>query len=74
MKLIEPISAIVSWEDYDYQGHIALYYSLKLIHDSIMSKTEISDFVLQIESIEDFAICKDKNCIRRRNATEGFTK
>lgn len=71
MKLIEPISAIVSWEDYDYQGHIALYYSLKLIQDAIMSKTRISDLVLQIESIEDFAICKDNQYISLHQVKAG---
>lgn len=29
MLLIEPINAITPWEDYEYQGHIALYMALK---------------------------------------------
>ena len=33
MLLIEPISAITSWEDYEYQGHLALYIALKRIFD-----------------------------------------
>lgn len=29
MILIEPIDATISWENYEYQGHIALYIALK---------------------------------------------
>ncbi len=31
MLLIEPINAIISWEDYEYQGHVALYIAKKYI-------------------------------------------
>lgn len=58
MKLIKPISAITSWEDYDYQGHIAIYYTLKKIKDMISVNDSISDYILQLEGEEDFAIRK----------------
>ena len=32
MVLLESISAITSWEDYEYQGHMALYIALKKIY------------------------------------------
>jgi len=37
MLLIEPISAITSWEDYEYQGHVALYIALKSILDLLQN-------------------------------------
>lgn len=49
MLLIEPISAITSWEDYEYQGHVALYVALKSILDK-----NISGYDLQIEGEEEF--------------------
>lgn len=48
-----PASAISSWSGFVYQGKIALYHSLKLIHDGDL------DFELQLDSSDDFAIYKD---------------
>ena len=31
MRLIESINAITSWENYEYQGHVALYIAIKNI-------------------------------------------
>jgi hypothetical protein len=45
-----PASAVSSWSGYVYQGKIALYHSLKLIHDGDL------DFELQLDSSDDFAI------------------
>lgn len=59
MLLIEPISAITSWEDYEYQGHIALYVVLKKIYEALCSGEDISTSELQIEGEEDFSIRKD---------------
>ena len=59
MLLIEPISAITSWEDYEYQGHVALYIALKSILDLLQNGKSVSDYDLQIEGEEDFSIRKD---------------
>lgn len=48
-----PASAISSWSGFVYQGKIALYHSLKLIHDGDL------DFELQLDSSDDFAIYKN---------------
>jgi hypothetical protein len=48
-----PASAVSSWSGFVYQGKIALYHSLKLIHDGVL------DFELQLDSSDDFAIYKN---------------
>lgn len=48
-----PASAVSSWSGFVYQGKIALYHSLKLIHDGDQ------DFELQLDSSDDFAIYKN---------------
>lgn len=48
-----PASAVSSWSGFVYQGKIALYHSLKLIHDDNL------DFELQLDSSDDFAIYKN---------------
>ena len=63
MLLIEPISAITSWEDYEYQGHVALYIALKSILDLLQNGKSISGYDLQIEGEEDFSIRKDSKYI-----------
>ncbi len=47
-----PASAVSSWSGYVYQGKIALYHSLRLIHDGDL------EFELQLDSSDDFAIYK----------------
>lgn len=47
-----PASAISSWSGFVYQGKVALYHSLKLIHDGDLN------FELQLDSSDDFAIYK----------------
>lgn len=49
-----PASAVSSWSGFVYQGKIALYHSLKLIHDGDL------DFELQLDSSDDFAIYKNE--------------
>ena len=56
MLLIEPISAITSWEDYEYQGHVALYIAVKSILDLLQNCMSVSDYDLQFECEEDFSI------------------
>ncbi|WP_431023692.1 ABC-three component system protein [Halomonas sp. H5] len=48
-----PASAISSWSGFVYQGKVALYHSLKLIHDDDL------EFELQLDSSDDFAIYKN---------------
>lgn len=48
-----PATAVSTWSGYVYQGKIALYHSLKLIHEGDV------DFELQLDSSDDFAIYKD---------------
>ncbi|RWU24966.1 hypothetical protein DM813_04280 [Pseudomonas alkylphenolica] len=48
-----PASAVSSWSGFVYQGKIALYHSLRLIHDGDL------DFELQLDSSDDFAIYKN---------------
>lgn len=74
MLLIEPISAITSWEDYEYQGHIALYMSLKKIFDLLQSGESISGYDLQIEGEEDFSIRKDNKYITLHQVKAGAIK
>lgn len=59
MILIEPISAITSWENYEYQGHLALYMSLKKIEEIIVGGGSLDNIELQIEGEEDFSFRKD---------------
>lgn len=71
MLLIEPISAITSWEDYEYQGHIALYIALKIIFDLLQSEKSVSGYDLQIEGEEDFSIRKDTKYISLHQVKAG---
>lgn len=48
-----PHSAISTWSGFVYQGKVALYHCLKLIHEGD------SGFELQLDSTDDFAIYKD---------------
>lgn len=63
MILIEPINAITSWENYEYQGYIALYIALKNIYDLLQKGISISGYDLQIEGEEDFSIRKNDKYI-----------
>lgn len=48
-----PDSAISSWSGFVYQGKVALYHCLKLIHEGD------DDFELQLDSTDDFVIYKN---------------
>ena len=74
MLLIEPISAITSWEDYEYQGHVALYIALKRIYDLLQNGKSISGYDLQIEGEEDFSIRKDSKYISLHQVKAGAVK
>ena len=71
MLLIKPINAITSWEDYEYQGHIALYVALKNIYNLLQSGKSLSDFELQIEGEEDFSIRKNSKYISLHQVKAG---
>ncbi|WP_432748343.1 ABC-three component system protein [Pectinatus frisingensis] len=71
MLIIEPISAITSWEDYEYQGHVALYIALKKIIDLLKNGESISGYDLQIEGEEDFSIRKDDKYISLHQVKAG---
>ena len=51
-----PHSAISSWSGFVYQGKIALYHTLRLINESVFEGTSVTDFELQLDSTDDFAI------------------
>lgn len=74
MLLIEPISAITSWEDYEYQGHVALYIALKKIFDLLQNGKDISGYDLQIEGEEDFSIRKDTKYISLHQVKAGTVR
>lgn len=59
MGLIEPISAIKSWEGYKYQGNITLYVTLSCIKDILSKQESLDDYEVQIEGEEDFALLKN---------------
>ena len=63
--LIAPISAIPSWEGFEYQRHIALYIALKHIWKELELDNEngIRLYKLAIEGEEDFSIIKDDKYI-----------
>lgn len=74
LLLIEPINAIASWEDYEYQGHVSLYIALKSIYDLLQNGNSISGYDLQIEGEEDFSIRKDSKCISLHQVKAGAVR
>ncbi|MBW9158727.1 ABC-three component system protein [Clostridium tagluense] len=74
--LIEPISAIPSWEGFEYQRHIALYIALKHILEELESDNEdkIRLYKLGIEGEEDFSIIKGDKYISLHQVKEGAIK
>lgn len=71
MILIEPFNAITSWENYEYQGHIALYIALKNIYDLLQRGKSISEYDLQIEGEEDFSIRKNDKYVSLHQVKAG---
>lgn len=56
-KSIYPHSAISTWSGFVYQGKVALYHCLKLINEGD------SNFQLQLDSTDDFAIYNDSKLV-----------
>lgn len=56
--IIAPISAIPSWEGYEYQGHIAIFITLVEIKTLLSNAVDIasSKYTLELEGAEDFSI------------------
>lgn len=71
--IIAPISAIPSWEGFEYQRHIALYIALKHIWQQLElgNDDEIRLYKLGIEGEEDFSIIKDNKYISLHQVKEG---
>ncbi len=71
MKIIPPISALIPWASYDYQGHIALYVTLKKIYELIINNDDLSAYELQIEGEEDFSLLKDNKYLSLHQVKAG---
>lgn len=71
MKIIQPISALIPWESYDYQGHIALYVTLKKIYELLNRSETLTGYELQIEGEEDFSLLKDNMYISLHQVKAG---
>ncbi len=70
-KIISPISALIPWESYDYQGHIALYVTLKKIYELLINGEDLCTYKLQIEGIEDFSLLKDNRYLSLHQVKAG---
>jgi len=71
--IIAPISAIPSWEGFEYQRHIALYMTLSKMCYEIESDNEddINLYKLGIEGEEDFSIIKGDKYLSLHQVKEG---
>ena len=71
MEIITPINAIMSWEGYEIQGHIALYVALGKIKENIISGNANDLWDLEIEGKEDFSILYDGKYISLHQVKSG---
>lgn len=71
MEIITPINAIMSWEGYEIQGHIALYVALGKIKENIISGNANDLWDLEIEGKEDFSILHDGRYISLHQVKSG---
>lgn len=55
-----PSTAITSWSGFIYQGKVALLCCLRQIYKKF---DNVKNYSLQLDSIDDFAILDDQNCI-----------
>ena len=74
MKIIAPISALIPWESYDYQGHIALYVSLENIYELLIKGEKLNNYELQIEGEEDFSLLKNNKYLSLHQVKAGKVK
>ncbi len=73
IKIIAPISAIPSWDGFEYQGHVALFIALKNIWREIElgNKDKINLYKLGIEGVDDFSIIKNGNYVSLHQVKAG---
>ena len=71
MEIISPINAIISWEGYEIQGHIALYVALEKIKKNIISGNANYLWDLEIEGKEDFSILYDGRYVSLHQVKSG---
>ena len=71
MEIITPINAIMSWEGYEIQGHIALYVALEKIKENIISGNANDLWNLEIEGKEDFSFLYDGRYISLHQVKAG---
>ena len=71
MKIIPPISALIPWESYDYQGLIALYVTLEKIYELLINGENLGTYELQIEGEEDFSLLRDKKYLSLHQVKAG---
>lgn len=71
MEIITPINAIISWEGYEIQGHIALYVALKKIKENIIYGNSNDLWTLEIEGKEDFSFLYDGRYVSLHQVKSG---
>ena len=71
MEIIAPISAIISWEGYEIQGHIALCIALEKIEKNIKSENANDLWDLEIEGKEDFHFYYDGKYVSMHQVKSG---
>lgn len=69
--IIAPINAIISWEGYEIQGHIALYVALEKIKENIISRNANDLWNLEIEGKEDFSLLYDGKYVSLHQVKSG---
>lgn len=71
MEIIAPINAIISWEGYEIQGHIALCVALEKIKENIISGNSNDLWNLEIEGKEDFSFLYDGRYVSMHQVKSG---
>ncbi|MDQ0230931.1 ABC-three component system protein [Metabacillus malikii] len=49
-------SAASTWSGFDYQGQVSIYWVMKQLNQMDLSRVQLEEYELQIESIEDFSV------------------
>ena len=63
MTIALPESAISSWGGFAYQGKVALYHAICLLCDKSFLGNPLTNFHLQLDSTDDFAIYHQGNAV-----------
>jgi hypothetical protein len=56
IEKLDTHSAVPTWSGFDYQGQVSIYWVMKQLNQMDLSKTQLTNYELQIESLEDFSI------------------